>query len=243
MNNLNSIIKKHSFKVFVLGLITSGALFLNTSEALANTQDYVTTDIVKFRDSASADSEVIDVITPGTNVTVEDYNAEEWSKVYYNGNEGYIKSEYLITKEEYIEMTKPAAELLTWSEAKSLFTIGVPAEVYDVRTGLTYYVKSFSNGNHADVEPVTTEDTQIMKNTYGGRWSWDTRPILVTINGVTSAASINGMPHGGGVNHSNGMSGQVCIHFKGSTTHNGSVSHERDHQRSVAEAYEYAKRQ
>jgi len=48
------------------------------------------------------------------------------------------------------------------------------------------------------------------------------------------------MPHGGTPSSSNNMSGHLCIHFQGSRTHNGSVGHERDHQRSVTEAYNTA---
>lgn len=76
-----------------------------------------------------------------------------------------------------------------------------------------------------------------MLQTYGGRWDWDPRPVYVTINGRTIAGSINGMPHGGGVNSENGMSGQVCIHFRGSTVHNGNTSFARDHQNAITEAW------
>lgn len=124
-----------------------------------------------------------------------------------------------------------------WSIAKNIFTIGVPAKIYDLYTGKVYYVKSFSNGNHADVETVTKEDTRIMKTTFGNVWSWDVRPVLVSINGKTMAASINGMPHAIGVNNSNDMDGQVCIHFKGSKTHNGNVSFTKLHQEVALEAY------
>ncbi len=130
-----------------------------------------------------------------------------------------------------------SVEMLSWGEAKELFTTGMDVEVIDVRTGTVYYVRSFSNGNHADVEPITSDDTAALLATYGGRWDWDTRPVWVTLHGRKIAASISGMPHGGGINNNNGMNGQICIHFKGSTTHNGNRAHERDHQASVQEAY------
>ena len=139
---------------------------------------------------------------------------------------------------------KPSAgkvELTEWSEAKKAFTIGVTASVYDVRTGISYNVKSFSNGKHADVEPVTKEDTALLKKTYNGKWSWTPRPVWVTINGKVMAASINGMPHAGGINNENGMDGQVCIHFKGSSTHNGNKSFAKQHQDAVMEAWNAAK--
>jgi uncharacterized protein YgiM (DUF1202 family) len=131
-------------------------------------------------------------------------------------------------------------ELLAWNEVKPIFTIGAAAEVYDVRTGLTYYVKSFSNGNHADIEPITTEDTATIKRTFNNSWTWDGRPVWVTINGRTIAAAINGMPHGRGVNGNNGMNGQICLHFRGSTVHNGNMRYSQQLQAVVTEAYNAA---
>jgi peptidoglycan hydrolase-like protein with peptidoglycan-binding domain len=128
-------------------------------------------------------------------------------------------------------------ELLDWATAKGIFTVGAIATVYDVRSQISYHVKSFSNGNHADVEPVTKEDTQLLKQTYGGAWSWDPRPVWVTVNGRTMAASTNGMPHASGVNSDNGMDGQICIHFKGSSTHNGNQAYSQLHQDAVMEAW------
>jgi hypothetical protein len=128
-----------------------------------------------------------------------------------------------------------------WNEAKPLFKTGVDTKIYDVYTGLSYNVRSFSNGNHADVEPSTKEDTAILKRTYGGKWSWTPRPVLVTLGDRVVAASINGMPHGGGVVSGNGMDGQVCIHFLNSKTHNGNRAFERDHQAALKEAYRLSK--
>lgn len=133
-------------------------------------------------------------------------------------------------------------ELLDWSQVKTIFAIGLTASVYDARSGLIYKVRSFSNGCHADVEPITAEDTAIMLKTYAGVWKWDPRPVWVTVNGRTIAGSINGMPHGGDTNPNNNMSGQICIHFKGSTTHNGNLSFAKEHQDAVMEAWAAAQK-
>ena len=127
--------------------------------------------------------------------------------------------------------------LLEWSYMRNNLPRNTPIMITDVRTGLTYWVQSFSHGNHADVFPVSAEDTEILRRTFGGRWSWDTRPIWVHYGGRKVAASINGMPHGGTTNRHNNMAGHICIHFRGSRTHSGSFTHERDHQNSVMEAY------
>ena len=131
-------------------------------------------------------------------------------------------------------------ELIRWVDAKDVLKIGATVRVHDVKTGISYHVKSFSNGRHADVEPVTKDDTALLKATYGGVWSWDPRPVWVTVGERTMAASINGMPHAGGVNDDNGMDGQVCLHFLGSSTHNGNKSFTQLHQNGVMEAWNAA---
>lgn len=132
-----------------------------------------------------------------------------------------------------------SVEKITWSTAKGLIPEHQDLSVLDIRTGKTYVIRAFSLGNHADVETATSSDTAALKSTYGGKWSWDPRPVLVTFNGKTYAAAINGMPHGGDTIGSNGMSGQICLHFKGSTTHNGNRSYESDFQDAVSEAWSY----
>lgn len=228
--------KVKSFLLLVFMFMLFNSLYVLADDN-ANEPEYITIDRVNFRMEPNTDAGIIATLPNGTEILMAEYDEDNWSKVIYNSNTGYIKSEFIMTKENYAKLPKSQVELLNWSEVKNIFTIGVDAKVYDVRTGLTYYVRSFSNGLHADVEPVTKEDTAIMLKTYNGTWQWDPRPVWVTINGRTMAASINGMPHGGGVNNSNGMDGQVCIHFRGCTTHNGNKAFAQDHQDGVTEAW------
>ena len=88
-------------------------------------------------------------------------------------------------------------ELLTWHEASAIIDGGTIIEVEDIWTGLTYTLRCASISGHADVEPLTAEDTEIIYKTRDGVWSWDARPVWVTIDGRTLAASINGNPHAG----------------------------------------------
>ena len=137
----------------------------------------------------------------------------------------------------HIRRDRYGPRLLEWSHVRTVMPRNTPIMITDVRTGITYWVNSFSHGNHADVFPVTAEDTAALHRTFNGRWSWDTRPIWVHLDGGKVAASINGMPHGGGGGRGNNMNGHICIHFRGSRTHSGSRFHERDHQSSVTEAF------
>jgi len=188
---------------------------------------------VHLRSGPGTDGDVIKTINRGEPVEFTAIYNYEWSAVTYNGVKGFINSKYLSDEKPQ----EPTVELMEWGEVKPILKIGAAIPVYDIGTGLTYYVKSFSNGMHADVEPVTPEDTAIMKSTYHNQWSWDGRPVWVTIAGHVIAAAINGMPHGGGVNDTNNMDGQVCLHFKGSTVHNGNMVYSRQLQDAVMRAY------
>ena len=133
-------------------------------------------------------------------------------------------------------------ELIRWSEARELLPRNTPWQVTDVRSGRVYWVQSFSHGNHADVEPVDRESTDILFNVFGGRWCWEPRPVWVTVDGRTFAGSISAMPHSRTNNLDNGIIGHICLHFYGSRTHNGNRRHERDHQNAVQEAFRAASR-
>lgn len=118
-------------------------------------------------------------------------------------------------------------EYLDWfKEVQQIYRKGDQATVTDLKTGKSFKVRRLYGGNHADTEPLTAEDTKIMKSIYGS-WSWDRRAIIVTVkddNDVEHkiAASMNGMPHGGESIKDNKFSGHFCIHFKNSRTHSGS---------------------
>lgn len=102
---------------------------------------------------------------------------------------------------------------------KSRFDRGEKVKVYDVDTGISYYMVRVGGRNHADVEPATKYDTAQFKKTYDGEWSWDRRAVVVRLDGEYIAASTNGFPHGYETVSGNGMTGQVCIHFLNSKTH------------------------
>ena len=60
--------------------------------------------------------------------------------------------------------------------------------------------------------------------------------ILLTYDGVTYAAAMNGMPHGGERITTNNFDGQFCIHFLNSRTHGGNQVNE-DMQARIMEAF------
>lgn len=115
-------------------------------------------------------------------------------------------------------------ELLPWEEANRLFAEGMVVKIYDLDSGLTFRAKRNSGHNHADADPLTAEDTAIMKDIFGGSWSWSRRAVVVDIDGRLVAASMNGMPHGNKIVRNNDFPGHFCIHFLGSKTHGSSYT-------------------
>ncbi len=145
-----------------------------------------------------------------------------------------------------------------WTQANEVFARGSNAKVIDVRTGRSFYIKRTYGGNHADCETLTKDDTKIMKEIWGGTFSWSRRPVIIEINGRRLAASMAGMPHAGldnktvnatvsgrsggygrGTNldtvKNNGMDGHFDVHFKNSRTH-GSNRVDPAHQNAIKEA-------
>lgn len=109
-------------------------------------------------------------------------------------------------------------QMLPWKEAKEHLPKFKKFTVLDVDTGKRFDVQRRAGSEHADVQPLTKEDTKTMKEIYNGNWSWKRRAIIVISDGEWIAASMHGMPHGAGA-LSNNFPGHFCIHFFGSTTH------------------------
>ena len=234
-------------KVFLISLVLSISLLPvaaygeERSEEVQTT--FVTTARLNLRPTPGTDGERIVLAGVGARVEVTDFRDGVWFAVDYNGLQGYMYARYLRelnTAGGAAIDTVGQAEMLEWSVVRDIIPRNTPITIIDVHTGLSYQVISFSHGSHADVFPVTPEDTEIMRQVFGGRWTWTPRPILVVVGERTFAASMSGMPHGGGGNRGNNMNGHVCIHFLGSRTHNGNRSHERDHQNAVRAAYNAA---
>jgi hypothetical protein len=119
-----------------------------------------------------------------------------------------------------IDAPRPSfsVEILPWETVKELIPNKSYFTIIDVQTGLSFDVQRRAGSKHADVQPLTREDTKVMKKIYRGTWSWDRRAILVQYKDRLIPGSMNGMPHGAGALQ-NGFPGHFCVHFYGSTTH------------------------
>ncbi len=92
-------------------------------------------------------------------------------------------------------------ELLDWfTEAQYVIPINTDFKIVDLATGKSFNARRTVGSGHADCEPLTANDTAIMKEIWGGNFSWSKRSVLVKYSGRTIAASMSGMLHAGNEN-------------------------------------------
>lgn len=125
--------------------------------------------------------------------------------------------------------------IIPWERMNHLFKVGDEARITDVLTGLSLQVVRLGGSLHADIEPVTAQDTAQLKAIFGGAWSWNRRAVIFELRGLKIAASVNGFPHGNKRIKDNGFPGHFCIHFWGSKIHQ-SQKVDPDHQQMVLAA-------
>ncbi len=131
---------------------------------------------------------------------------------------------------------------LDWfDEVQYIFAREVDAYITDIDTGKSFWVKRTFGTNHADIEPLTKEDSDIIKDIWNG-WSWERRAVVVQVGEDILAGAMSAMPHAGldsapAVNYvsgrsagygygqnldavkNNGADGVMDLHFKNSRTH------------------------
>jgi len=129
-------------------------------------------------------------------------------------------------------------ELMDWEYASWIMDTHSTATIKDILTGKSFKIRRYGGSNHLDAEPLTANDTAIMKDIYGGQWSWVTRAVLVYVNGKALAASMAGMPHTYDSIPDNNFSGHFDLHFLNSTTHSGNALNP-EHQKMVLKAAGY----
>ena len=105
-------------------------------------------------------------------------------------------------------------KLLHWvNEIKPRVSTGQTITVFDPNTSLSWNIKFYSLGRHADSEPLTWRDTQIMNRSFGST-SWTIHPVYVLLpTGEWTMATMHNNPHLYGSIMDNGFGGHLCIHF------------------------------
>ncbi len=164
-------------------------------------------------------------------------DADEW----FNAGDKIAISGYAprITTVRQGENAAPArrGNAVDWNlEGQYLVKRGDVFTIVDVDTGKQFKAKMIGGYNHADIEPLTTTDTNIMKSLFGD-WKWSPRAVVIYHNGTNIAASLSGMPHGVDTVE-NGVNGHFDLYMKNSTSHSTSTSkvYIQEHQNMVVKA-------
>lgn len=126
---------------------------------------------------------------------------------------GHKLRQYLCQSVKQINQLSPYGELVPWIQVNQLLEFGIITTVHDLETGKAFKVKRIGGVGHADMEPITETDTKVIKELYGGVWSWKRRAVIIRQNGLKLAASMNGMPHDQDDNPNNGIKGHFCMYF------------------------------
>ncbi len=138
--------------------------------------------------------------------------------------------------EDYGDSDAAYGELIDWKYINDMFPIGSNATLQDFETGRKFRIYHLFGTNHADCEPLTADDSYIMKQVFGGEWSWERRAAILWLDGQPVACSMAGMPHSTSQDiYGNDFDGHFCLHFLNSRTH-GSDSIDPDHQDAVRRA-------
>lgn len=106
-------------------------------------------------------------------------------------------------------------QLLHWfNDVKNYLKENKVFTVYDPATGLSWKMKLYSAGNHADSDPLTAADAAIMYKAFGDQWTWSQRAVYVQLaNGTWCIAAMPNMPHLSGSISDNDFEGHTCVHF------------------------------
>ncbi|MGI6084920.1 MAG: LysM peptidoglycan-binding domain-containing protein [Acetivibrionales bacterium] len=176
-------------------------------------------------------------VSPQSILNYNYMDADEW----FNAGDKIAISGYAprVTTVRPGEDAAPArkGKAVDWNlEGQYLLERGDTFTIIDVDTGKQFKAKMIGGYNHADIEPLTTSDTNIMKSLFG-TWRWSPRAVVIFHNGMNIAASLSGMPHGIDTIN-NGVNGHFDLYMKNSTSHSATTSkvYIQEHQNMVMKA-------
>ena len=111
--------------------------------------------------------------------------------------------------------SKSQVQLLHWFDVvKPSMRSGQKILVFDPATKRSWTLRLYSLGHHADSEPLTLRDTQIMNVAFGNKTTWTPKPVYVKLpDGRWTVAATHNTPHLSGSILGNGFDGHLCVHF------------------------------
>lgn len=107
-----------------------------------------------------------------------------------------------------------SVKLLHWyKDIRPSVRGGQTVKVYHPASGIAFDIRFYSLGAHADSEPLTWKDTQLMNRAFGAP-SWNVNVVYVQLpSGTWTLAAMHNRPHLNGGITDNGFGGHLCIHF------------------------------
>lgn len=110
---------------------------------------------------------------------------------------------------------KSEVQLLHWyNDVKPSLKSGQHILVFDPVTKRSWTLRLYALGHHADSEPLTLRDTQIMYLAFGGKITWTPKPVYVQLpDGRWTLATTHDVAHLSGSILGNGFDGHLCVHF------------------------------
>lgn len=151
-------------------------------------------------------------------LTVDGIAGKATQELLYSGNAKKYDSSSISSSGNYGSIEGPnksQVQLLHWiDEVKPSLKTGQNIEAYDPETGISWTLYVMSRGRHADVEPLTADDTAAMMAAFGGVETWTPKPVYIKLpDGRWSLATTHNVAHGSQVIGGNNFDGQNCVHF------------------------------
>jgi LysM repeat protein len=144
----------------------------------------------------------------------------EGQKIAING---YAPRNYAVTPGMDSTPTKYGNQVDWFRDGQYLLRRNDVFTIVDFSTRKQFTVKVLGGFDHADIEPLTSSDTAVMKIIFSD-WNWTPRPVVIFKNGMNIAGSLSGMPHSFDTTPNNGVIGHFDLYLKNSLPHGGSVS-------------------
>ncbi len=110
---------------------------------------------------------------------------------------------------------KSQVQLLHWFDTvKPSVKEGQTCLVFDPVSKRSWTLQFYLLDRHADLEPLTLRDTQIMNAAFGNKTAWTPKPVYVKLpDGRWTLATTNNTPQSSGSITGNGFDGYLCVHF------------------------------
>jgi LysM repeat protein len=195
----------------------------SSNRPTAVTESPTITYVVQYGDTASSIAKKFKTSAPD----IMKYNYMNNSDWFSGGQtiaiNGYALRDYAVVPGESNERTSYGTVVDWYKDGQYILKRKTNIQVTDVSTGLYFSAKVMGGFNHADIEPLTTDDTAIMQKIFT-KWEWTPRPVSVYLNGMNIAGSLSGMPHSFDTTPSNSVSGHFDLYLKNSKPHDSKTS-------------------